>query len=190
VTVRTVAADTSTNYTGPKWSLLPRKEALAAAVEINPAHYPDCDEAVVDRKMVRVYRADGTGESQDESYVKLLTEKGKRNNRTLSLGFMLPYFTVDVVNLEVIKPDGTVNAVDIAANSKESIDDSQMSMNIYDPNSKRAQDRFLLSCDSQAVVPGGRGVQAVFPECVQPLTGADTAQRQDILCAGFAPEHA
>src|SRR5579859_76459 len=86
--------------------------------------------------MVRVYRADGTGESQDEGYVKVLTEKGKRNNRTLSLSFMLPYFTVEVVKLEVIRPNGEVVPVDVAANSKEIIDDSQMAMNIYDPNSK------------------------------------------------------
>src|SRR5437879_2302876 len=38
--------------------------------------------------------------------------------------------------LEVIKPGGEVVAVDVAANSKEMIDDSQMGMNIYDPNSK------------------------------------------------------
>ena len=29
--------------------------------------------------------ADGTGECQDEAFVKVLTEKGKRNNRSLSL---------------------------------------------------------------------------------------------------------
>src|SRR5437879_11189469 len=38
--------------------------------------------------------------------------------------------------LEVIKRGGEVVAVDVAANSKEMIDDSQMGMNIYDPNSK------------------------------------------------------
>ena len=83
---------------------------------------------------MRVYRADGTGESQDETFIKVLTEKGKRDNRTLSLSFMLPYSTVEVVALEVIKPGGEVVPVDVAANSKETIDDSQMSMNIYDPN--------------------------------------------------------
>ena len=82
---------------------------------------------------------DGTGECQDETFVKVLTEKGKRNNRTLSLSFMLPYSTVEVVKLEVIKPDGTIVPVDVAANSKETIDDSQMQMNIYDPNSRILQ---------------------------------------------------
>ncbi|HVV71977.1 MAG TPA: DUF3857 domain-containing protein, partial [Verrucomicrobiae bacterium] len=132
-------ADETNRYQGSTWDLLDSKVALSAAGEISTTKYPDCDEATVDKKMVRVYRADGTGEAQDESYVKVLTEKGKRNNRTVALSFMLPYTTVQVPKLEVIKPNGTVVPVDIAANSKEMIDDSQMSMNIYDPNSKILQ---------------------------------------------------
>jgi hypothetical protein len=123
-------------YEGATWVFLDQTKALAAAAEITPAKYPDCDEATVEKKMVRVYRPDGTGESQDETYLKVLTEKGKRNNRTLSLSFMLPYDTVEVVKVEIIKPNGEIEAVDVAANSKEMIDDSQMSMNIYDPNNK------------------------------------------------------
>jgi hypothetical protein len=123
-------------YAGEKWSFLDTGKVMAAAGQITPQKYPDCDDAMVDKRMVRVYRADGSGECQDESYTKVLTEKGKRGNRSLSLSFMLPYTTVDVVKLEVIKPNGQAEEVDIAANSKEMIDDSQMGMNIYDPNSK------------------------------------------------------
>jgi transglutaminase-like putative cysteine protease len=123
-------------YAGETWAFLDARQALAAASEITQAKYPDCDEATVEKKMVRVYRADGTGESQDETFVKVLTEKGKRNNRTISLDFMLPYSTVEVVKVEVIGPDGQATAVDVAANSKEQIDDSQMSENISDPNSR------------------------------------------------------
>ena len=69
----------------------------------------------------------------------MLTEKGKRDNRTLSLSFMLPYSTEEVVKLEVINTGRHVVPVDVAANSKETIDDSQMQMNIYDPNSRVLQ---------------------------------------------------
>ncbi len=123
-------------YAGDTWAFVDAKPVLAAAADITPAKYPDSEDATVEKKMVRVYRADGTGESQDETFVKVLTEKGKRNNRTLSLSFMLPYSTVEVVKLEVLKPDGSAISVDIAANSKEAIDDSQMAMNISDPNSR------------------------------------------------------
>ena len=135
-------------YEGSQWTFLDAKQVLAAAGEITTAKYPDCDETTVDKKLVRVYRADGTGEAQDETFTKVLTEKGKRNNRDLSLFYMLPYFDVTVVKLEVIKPTGEVLAVDVAANSKDMIDDSQMGMNIYDPNSK------ILKVNIPSVEPG------------------------------------
>jgi transglutaminase-like putative cysteine protease len=124
------------DYVGSNWALVDAAKALAAAAEITTAKYPDSDQATVEGKSVRLYRADGTGEGQDESFVKVLTEKGRRENRTISLGFMLPYSTVAVAKLEVVKPDGQVIPVDVAANSKESIDSSQLSANIADPNSK------------------------------------------------------
>ncbi len=134
--VATVHAGEAGRYEGSRWDLLNTSNAVQAAATITLAKYPDCDEATVDKKMVRVYRADGTGEAQDEWFTKVLTEKGKRNNRTVSLNYMLPYFTVEVTRLEVLKPDGDVVPVDVAANSKEAVDDSQMGMNIYDPNSR------------------------------------------------------
>jgi len=88
---------------------------------------------------MRVVHGDGTAETQDEVFTKVLTEKGRRNNLTLSLNFLLPYMTVAVPRLEVIRPSGEVVPVDVAANSKESIDESQMQMNIYDPNEKILQ---------------------------------------------------
>ena len=126
-------------YDGPLWAFKDLRPVLAASADITAAKYPDCDMATVEQGMMRVYRPDGTGESQDETFVKVLTEKGRRANRTLSLSFTLPYATVDVVKLEVFKPDGTVQPVDVAANSKESINDSQMAMNIYDPNERVLQ---------------------------------------------------
>jgi transglutaminase-like putative cysteine protease len=138
VMVWTATAQTN-NYSGTIWSLADAGKTLAAAKDITSAKYPDCDDATVEKRMMRVYRADGTGECQDETYTKVLTEKGRRNNRTLSLEFMLPYFTVQVPTLELIKPDGRVVPVDVAANSKETIDARLMQMNIYDPNEKILQ---------------------------------------------------
>ncbi len=133
LTVSPVRGDTN-GYVGSTWALVDPSKIQAAAAETTTAKYPNCDLVTVDEKSVRVYRADGTGESQDESFVKVLTEKGRRASRTLSFNFMLPYSTVDVAKLEVMKPDGQLIPVDVAANSKESIDDSGMAMNIYDPN--------------------------------------------------------
>ena len=125
-----------TNFVGQEWSLVDTQKVLGAAAEITPEKYPNSDSATVEQKSMRDYHADGTGECQDDIYTKVLTEKGKRDNRQLSYFFMLPYWTVQVAKVEVVKPDGTVVPVDVAANSKESIDDSQMSENIYDPNNR------------------------------------------------------
>ena len=127
------------DYSGPVWALVDASKARAAAADITPANYPNCDDATVEKKMMRVYRSDGTGECQDDAYTKVLTEKGRRGNRMISLSFMLPYSTVSVPTLELIKADGRVVPIDVAANSKETIDDSQMSANIYDPNEKILQ---------------------------------------------------
>ena len=130
-----VCAD-DTNFSGAEWSLVDSQKVLAAAAEITPEKYPDCDSALVEGKSVRQYHADGTGGCQDETFIKVLTEKGRRENRELSFSFVLPYWTVEVARLEVLKPGGAVVPVDVPANSKESIDDSQMAMNIYDPNNR------------------------------------------------------
>jgi uncharacterized protein DUF3857/transglutaminase superfamily protein len=129
-------AQTKARYSDEKYAFLDSAKAMAAANEITTQKYPDSDDITVEKNMVREYRADGTGESQDETFTKVLTEKGKRGNRTLSLYYMLPYSTAEIVKVEVIKPDGKAGVVDVAANSKDMIDDSQMGMNIYDPNSK------------------------------------------------------
>ncbi len=126
-------------YAGSIWALVDEKKVMEAAAGITPTMYPDSDEATVEEKIVEDYRKDGTGENQDEGFVKVLTEKGKRDRRTLSLGFMLPYSTAEMTKLEVIKATGEVVPVNVAANSKVTIDTSQMEENIYDPNSKILQ---------------------------------------------------
>ncbi len=134
-TAQLCAAETGA-YTGRQWALLDTGKVLHAAADITAARFPDCDDVTVDEKTLEVYHADGTADCQDDTFTKVLTEKGRRKNAVLSLNFLLPYFTVQVPRLEVIKPDGRVIPVDISANSKVSIDNSQMEDNIYDPNSR------------------------------------------------------
>ncbi len=129
-------ADEPSRYSGSDWATLDPKQVQAAAKEVTLAQLPDCDEAIVDQKSMRVVHEDGTTEMQDETFTKVLTEKGKQSNKTLSRTFVIPYFTVEVARLEVIKPDGTVVPVDVEANEKESILADRMKMNIYDPNIK------------------------------------------------------
>ncbi len=107
------------------------------AAGVTRAAYPDADSVVVDDLTCVTYETNGASRTWGETCVKILTEKGKRENRTVTLGYNVAYGTAVVDHIEVIKPDGTVITVNVAAQSREMVDDSQMGMNIYDPNNKR-----------------------------------------------------
>jgi transglutaminase-like putative cysteine protease len=119
--------------------LLDRAQVMKSAAEVTSQVYPNADLVQVDDYTLCEYRPDGTGTLWSDNYMKVLTEKGRREEQSLSFGFVLPYNTVAVKVLELIKADGSVVPVDVAQQSKVMIDRSQMSANIYDPNSKVLQ---------------------------------------------------
>ncbi len=116
--------------------ILDRNKVYEISKAITCSTYPNSDEALLDNYIIEKYNADGTSTIWDDTFLKILTEKGKRNNKTLSLYYTLPYSTVNFTLLEIIKPDGTVQDIDISKQSRVMIDNSQMNSNIYNPNSK------------------------------------------------------
>lgn len=119
--------------------LLDRAAVIAAAVNVTAEAYPNADDVVVDDyTQVRV-NPDGTAVQLSDSYQKILTEKGRRDNQTVQMGFTIPYDRVVMLALEVIKADGTIVPVDIESQSRVMIDPSQMSHNIYNPDDKVLQ---------------------------------------------------
>lgn len=124
------------DYSG---GILDRRQVLDAAARVTPAAYPNADSVEVDDFTRCRFEPDGTGITWSESYTKVLTEKGRREEQSASFGFTLPYNRTTVTLLEVIRPDGTIVPIDVKSQSKVMIDRSQMSANIYDPNSKVLQ---------------------------------------------------
>ncbi len=116
--------------------ILDRKAVLDAAARATLETYPNADLVHIDDFTVCEYKPDGTGVSWSDSYTKVLTEKGRREEQEISFRFTLPYGRTTVTLLEVVKPNGTATTIDIAKQSKVMIDRSQMGANIYDPNSK------------------------------------------------------
>ncbi len=116
--------------------LIDRAQAVAAAAKVSVKDYPDADVVLIHDYEKAWYKPDGTGYTVEEVYEKILTEKGKRESNTLDLYFHKHYNKMEVLQLELIKPDGKAVAIDIAANSKTMVDSSQMGANIYDPNSQ------------------------------------------------------
>ena len=112
------------------------KGIIEVSKKITKKEYPSSDAVLVDDYEKVIYNADGTSERWDEVYEKSLTEKGKRENSTMSLHYTLPYSTIVLKKLEIIKPNGKVVPIDIEKQSKTIVNPSQMNSNIYNPNSK------------------------------------------------------
>lgn len=120
----------------PHGALLDRKAVIEAAAGVTADAYPNADDVLVDEYIYCEYQADGTSSTWDDEYLKVLTEKGRRGQKTISMHYTLPYGTAEVIRLERIAPDGTVFPVDVAAQSRVMVDPEQMSANIYNPNHK------------------------------------------------------
>lgn len=112
-----------------------RAAVLTSAAKVTVAAYPDADSVLLsDCEAVR-YNPDGTAESTDDCYEKILTQKGKQERRQLSFHYRLPYSIASLETLEIIRAGKTI-PIDVAKNSRVQVDPSQMGMNIFDPNSK------------------------------------------------------
>ncbi len=119
--------------------LLEVEAVMAVAAEVTAERFPNADSVLVDDHIIEEYEPDGTSISYDDTFVKVLTEKGRRESSTLSRHFTLPYGEAGFTLVEVIKPDGTRRPVDLASMSRVMVDRSQMGSNIFNPNSKVLQ---------------------------------------------------
>ena len=115
------------------------EELQQQAKHVTVQAYPDADTVLLNDITEVTYQPDGTSQTQTDTALKILTEKGKRNNRTLSLSFNISYGTNYFTHVQRITPQGQIIPIDIASNSRLMVNPSQMSANIYNPNSKILQ---------------------------------------------------
>ncbi len=106
---------------------------FADAEAITVSRYPDAN-AVTVEEIERVrYRPDGTYESETETWTKLLTEKGRREESTCRLDYSRRYGEAEIVYVGAIDTNGVERVIDVSATMKESTDNGSMAANIYDP---------------------------------------------------------
>ena len=110
---------------------------LKNAAKITKAQFPESDSVILRENESYTYEKSGVYSSTDELYVKILTENGRVSLRRLSFYFNTHYNRVSVQKILIIKPHGKRIDVDVAGNSRQVIDSSQMASNIYDPASRR-----------------------------------------------------
>jgi hypothetical protein len=124
--------------------LLDTRAVMESAKGVTREKYTDSDRMVVDNHVLETYEKDGSSVTWDDEFIKVLTEKGRRESSSFSLDFNTHYGTSLVYRAEIIKPDGRVIAIDVGTYSRVMTDPGQMGMNIYDPANK------VLTC----AIPG------------------------------------
>ena len=113
------------------------EQLVAAAARATPEAFPDADTVALHDGEHVAYDASGRFLDVAEVCVKVLTERGRRDTRTQSFYYSAHYAKPPrFVVAEILHPDGTASSIDTAAHTKEQIDRSSMSANIYDPNNK------------------------------------------------------
>ncbi|MCK5843993.1 MAG: DUF3857 domain-containing protein, partial [Victivallales bacterium] len=89
---------------------------LAALAKTATAEkHPDSDAVLLDDFIQVEYQPDGTSEDWDDTAIKILTEQGKRDSRTLTQSFNVSYGTAEFTRVQIVKPNGTVHEIDIEA---------------------------------------------------------------------------
>ena len=103
------------------------------STDITCERYPDADAVIVNEVEKVKYNPDGTYEQTDECWTKILTEKGRRSESSLSLDYSKRYGIAAITYVGAIGTNGVERAIDVSATTKDSTDNSSMSSNIYDP---------------------------------------------------------
>ena len=121
------------------WSAMLLSGAIAAVPDTDGLRrrYPDANTVLLDDTEYIRYNPDGSSVATDKFSYRILTEKGRDDLRTLAFSFHSSYEKVSVTELSVTKPDGRIIRLEPDNLSVTTIDHSQMSVRIYDPNSKQ-----------------------------------------------------
>ena len=111
--------------------------AFAAYEDVTAAKYPDADSVLVDSLESVEYKPDGTYTSTSTSTTKILTEKGRREEGVITVGYSARYGKAEILDVRVTGADGVERKVDVSATTKETTDNSSASSNIYDPMQRK-----------------------------------------------------
>ena len=106
---------------------------MTAAADITSERFPDAD-AVTVEEIERVrYNPNGTYVLTNDCWTKILTEKGRRSESSVSFDYSKRYGTAAIAYVGIVGTNGVEREVDVSATMKESTDNGSMGANIYDP---------------------------------------------------------
>ena len=122
---------------GLLWAVSSPFLAFAVCDEVTAERYPDADAVVVDSTVKIEYAPDGTFVRRSEDKVKVLTEKGRREESEIVLYYNRRYGQATVTSVSIAAADGSVREIDVSATTKDTTDNSSTQANIYDPQDRR-----------------------------------------------------
>lgn len=114
-----------------------REEALKQAATATRAIAPNANTLTLAETEWAEYQADGTDISWIDFWVKALTDQGAQELRVMPLWFKEGYSEAEFIQAEVVRADGTVDPIDLAANVAIATSNDSTDANIYDPKAKR-----------------------------------------------------
>ena len=110
---------------------------VAGASEVTVERYPDADSVVLEQSEYTRYNPDGSYSVSVDVYVKVLTEKGRRDESEFSVNYNRRYGHAEVEHIGIIDENGEERTIDFSKTIKEASDNSSMEVNIYDPMARK-----------------------------------------------------
>ena len=104
--------------------------------QITHKEYPHAHMVLARENESITYAHSGQSRSEDEIFLTVLDDQGKREQAVQSFQVNRSYSRLDISLVEIIKADGKRVSIDIAANSKEDTSSRNTRMNIYNPNQR------------------------------------------------------
>ncbi len=111
-------------------------EGAAFLKQINRHTYPDAHEVLAREIETLRFNQDGTYTDEDEVFITILDEQGRRAEKVQSFYINNHYGTLKILTFEVIKADGRRLSVDLKRYSSTAAASMNSRMNIYDPDQR------------------------------------------------------
>ena len=111
--------------------------AWGAFEDVTAEKYPDADAVLLEGVVDVAYEPDGSYTKETVNTVKILTDKGRREEGEIELPYSARYGSAEIVSVTVLEQDGSERAVDLSKTTKETTDNSSASENIYDTQHRK-----------------------------------------------------
>ncbi|HMA68277.1 MAG TPA: DUF3857 and transglutaminase domain-containing protein [Candidatus Mcinerneyibacterium sp.] len=117
-------------------SIIVKESIIDEVQKISKEDYPNAHSVLVENLITYDYKEDGTSIETDDTYIKIIDQKGKKNNQKQYFGYDRNYSDFNLKKVEIIKESGEIIEIDIEKNTTDQVDPSQTRMNIYEKSSR------------------------------------------------------